>query len=57
VRDVLASRSCRTSIMIGSPLNKQQQARIVARLADLQAPFNCPHGRPTMRHLAVLPEA
>lgn len=55
VRDVLASRACRTSIMIGSPLTRQQQGRILARLAQLDAPFNCPHGRPTMRHLAVLP--
>jgi len=55
VRDVLASRACRTSIMIGSPLTRKQQGRILARLAQLDAPFNCPHGRPTMRHLAVLP--
>jgi DNA mismatch repair protein PMS2 len=41
--------------MIGSPLTRQQQGRILARLAQLDAPFNCPHGRPTMRHLAVLP--
>lgn len=41
--------------MIGSPLTRQTQARIIARLAELDAPFNCPHGRPTMRHLAVLP--
>jgi DNA mismatch repair protein PMS2 len=56
VRDALASRACRTSIMIGSPLTRQQQGRILARLAELDAPFNCPHGRPTMRHLAVLPQ-
>lgn len=55
VRDMLASRACRTSIMIGAPLSRQQQGRILARLAELAAPFNCPHGRPTMRHLAVLP--
>eukprot|EP00879_Flechtneria_rotunda_P025194 GHRR01026761.1.p1 GENE.GHRR01026761.1~~GHRR01026761.1.p1 ORF type:complete len:349 (+),score=151.94 GHRR01026761.1:753-1799(+) len=55
VRDMLASRACRSSIMIGSPLSLQQQRRILARLAELDAPWNCPHGRPTMRHLAVLP--
>jgi DNA mismatch repair protein PMS2 len=41
--------------MIGTPLPGQQQRRILGRLAELDAPWNCPHGRPTMRHLAVLP--
>eukprot|EP00775_Hariotina_reticulata_P007978 gene7978-8176_t len=54
VRDMLASRACRSSIMIGSALTKQQQAKILSRLAELDAPWNCPHGRPTMRHLTVL---
>jgi DNA mismatch repair ATPase MutL len=57
VRDMLASRACRSSIMIGSALTKQQQAKILSRLAELDAPWNCPHGRPTMRHLTVLPGA
>jgi DNA mismatch repair protein PMS2 len=57
VRDMLASRACRSSIMIGTPLAQQQQRRILARLAELDAPWNCPHGRPTMRHLAMLPES
>ena len=25
--------------------------RIVRRLVDVEQPWNCPHGRPTMRHL------
>lgn len=52
---MLASRACRSSIMIGRALDAPAMRRILSRLAQLDAPWNCPHGRPTMRHLAVLP--
>jgi hypothetical protein len=57
VRAMLASRACRSSIMIGRALDGPSMRRITARLANLDAPWNCPHGRPTMRHLAVLPDS
>jgi DNA mismatch repair protein PMS2 len=53
---MLASRACRSSIMIGRALDGPSMARILGRLSELDAPWNCPHGRPTMRHLAVLPD-
>lgn len=31
-----------------------QMEKILANLAELRSPWNCPHGRPTMRHLADL---
>jgi DNA mismatch repair ATPase MutL len=30
-----------------------QMARVLANLTTLKAPWNCPHGRPTMRHLVA----
>ncbi|KAG1326253.1 DNA mismatch repair protein PMS1 [Cocos nucifera] len=54
VRAMLASRACRTSVMIGDPLTRKQMQQILHNLADLKSPWNCPHGRPTMRHLADL---
>jgi hypothetical protein len=48
--------SLQCSIMIGTALDAGQMQRILARLATLQAPWNCPHGRPTMRHLCTLPD-
>lgn len=54
VRAMLASRACRTSVMIGDPLSKTEMQRILSHLAELDAPWNCPHGRPTMRHLLDL---
>jgi DNA mismatch repair protein PMS2 len=49
---MFASRACRTSIMIGKALSRQEMDRIVQRLATVDHPWNCPHGRPTMRHVA-----
>lgn len=54
VRAMLAMRACRSSIMVGRTLTKSEMRRVVRALAGLQSPWNCPHGRPTMRHLAVL---
>ena len=52
---MIASRACRGSIMIGRALHPRAQRAVLDHLADLEQPWNCPHGRPTMRHLALLP--
>ncbi|KAK1428177.1 hypothetical protein QVD17_17006 [Tagetes erecta] len=54
VRAMLASRACRSSVMIGDPLGRNEMQKIVEHLMDLRSPWNCPHGRPTMRHLVDL---
>lgn len=104
VRAMLASRACRSSVMIGTSLSRIEMQKvmtvivlhlicilnfnycerqsfyskhqffvacsyifsvdlifinhcafqIVKHLADLKSPWNCPHGRPTMRHLIDL---
>ncbi|KAA8543109.1 hypothetical protein F0562_021396 [Nyssa sinensis] len=54
VRAMLASRACRSSVMIGDPLGRNEMQKILEHLADLKSPWNCPHGRPTMRHLVDL---
>lgn len=46
-----ASIACRTSIMIGTALEKGHMESIVKNLAGLDQPWNCPHGRPTIRLL------
>ncbi|KAL8435568.1 hypothetical protein ACSSS7_002413 [Eimeria intestinalis] len=51
VWDILASKACRSAVMIGDALAPHRQLAILRRMATLQLPFNCPHGRPTMRHL------
>ncbi|KAL3701529.1 hypothetical protein R1sor_019551 [Riccia sorocarpa] len=54
VRAMLASRACRSSTMIGDSLSRKEMERILSHLSELDSPWNCPHGRPTMRHLVDL---
>jgi DNA mismatch repair protein PMS2 len=51
---MFASRACRSAVMIGTALNAREMGGIVARLEGVEQPWNCPHGRPTMRHLVDL---
>ncbi|KIK69797.1 hypothetical protein GYMLUDRAFT_34203 [Collybiopsis luxurians FD-317 M1] len=50
-RAMFASRACRKSVMIGMPLTKGQMSTVVTHMGTIDQPWNCPHGRPTMRHL------
>lgn len=54
LRSLFAMRACRMSIMIGKPLTQKTMNRVVHNLSGLDKPWNCPHGRPTMRHLMEL---
>jgi DNA mismatch repair protein PMS2 len=40
--------------MIGKNLTHQQMGKVVKHLGELDKPWNCPHGRPTMRHICGL---
>lgn len=51
---MFASRACRKSIMIGEPLSKKKMKEVVTRLRDVDQPWSCPHGRPTIRHIKDL---
>ncbi|KAL2431064.1 DNA mismatch repair protein PMS1 [Exophiala dermatitidis] len=54
VRKMFAMRACRSSIMIGKTLSKKQMEKVVTHMGTIDKPWNCPHGRPTMRHLCSL---
>ncbi|CAK4033866.1 DNA mismatch repair PMS1 [Lecanosticta acicola] len=56
VQKILAMRACRSSIMVGKTLTVKQMERVVQHMGEMDKPWNCPHGRPTMRHLANLSE-
>jgi DNA mismatch repair protein PMS2 len=51
---MLASRACRQSIMIGRDLDHKTMRKVVTNLTTLESPWNCPHGRPTLRFLKKL---
>ena len=54
VQRMLAMRACRSSIMVGKTLTLKQMQKVVRHMGEMEKPWNCPHGRPTMRHLAGL---
>ncbi|XP_018053424.1 PREDICTED: mismatch repair endonuclease PMS2 [Atta colombica] len=54
VRQMLASRACRSAVMIGTALNFSEMQRLIMQMAQMQNPWSCPHGRPTIRHLLSL---
>ncbi|KAJ5168475.1 Ribosomal protein S5 domain 2-type fold subgroup [Penicillium canariense] len=54
VRKMFAMRACRSSIMIGKTLTTRQMQRVIRNMGTIDKPWNCPHGRPTMRHLMSL---
>lgn len=54
VQRMLAMRACRSSIMVGKTLTLKQMQKVVRHMGEMEKPWNCPHGRPTMRHLASL---
>lgn len=54
VRQMFASRACRKSVMIGTALSTSEMKQLVTRMGEMEHPWNCPHGRPTLRHVANL---
>jgi DNA mismatch repair protein PMS2 len=50
-RDMFASRACRKAVMIGTDLSMLKMKEIVKNLNGLDRPWNCPHGRPTIKLL------
>ncbi|KYN31450.1 Mismatch repair endonuclease PMS2 [Trachymyrmex septentrionalis] len=54
VKQMLASRACRSAVMIGTALNFSEMQRLITQMAQMQNPWSCPHGRPTIRHLLSL---
>lgn len=54
IRQMLASRACRSSVMIGTALTQSEMKKLLLHMGDIDQPWNCPHGRPTIRHLINL---
>lgn len=51
VQRILNYRACRTAVMFGDSLSRQQQQAILDGLKGCALPFQCAHGRPTMQIL------
>ena len=53
-RKILAMKACRSSIMIGTSLSKGQMKQIILQMGQIDKPWHCPHGRPTIKYLSSL---
>ncbi|KAI4291712.1 DNA mismatch repair protein PMS2 [Pancytospora philotis] len=53
-KEIMASKACRSSVMIGTALDMREMRKVVDNLATLTRPWNCPHGRPTFKILTKL---
>ncbi|KAK9891927.1 hypothetical protein WA026_017411 [Henosepilachna vigintioctopunctata] len=54
LRAMFASRACRKSVMIGKSLSNKDMKQLIVHMGEIDQPWNCPHGRPTIRHLINL---
>lgn len=50
-REIMASKACRSSVMIGDSLTFKEMQNILNDLCSLNSPWTCPHGRPTFKIL------
>lgn len=48
IKDKIADVACKASIKGGWSINNYEAKKLIEELLSSDAPFNCPHGRPTM---------
>ena len=48
---VFAMRACHGAVRVGDALDEASMGGIVRHMGEMEHPWACPHGRPTMRHL------
>lgn len=52
--DVELSALLPLQVMIGTALTAGEMKKLITHMGEIDHPWNCPHGRPTIRHLANL---
>ncbi len=53
-RAAAASMACRSAVMSGDRLTREEMQGLFAQLMHTENPFSCPHGRPTMVKIPIL---
>ena len=48
IKDRIATMSCKAAVKGNNRLNYREASELINKLMDLENPYNCPHGRPTM---------
>ncbi|KAG5440181.1 hypothetical protein PCANB_001750 [Pneumocystis canis] len=54
IKNILASKACHSSVMIGDSLSENTMKNIVQHMGEMDNPWNCPHGRPTIRMIGKI---
>lgn len=54
IRAIFASKACRKSVMFGEAIPEQKMQEIIMNMGRIDQPWNCPHGRPTIRHICTI---
>ncbi|HOP32499.1 MAG TPA: DNA mismatch repair endonuclease MutL [Candidatus Hydrothermia bacterium] len=49
----LKTVACKAAVKFGDPLSKEEMAELVDELFTTEAPFHCPHGRPTIYFISL----
>lgn len=52
--DAVASRACRSAVMFGDELTRQEALEMIKELSGCELPFQCAHGRPSAVPLASI---
>lgn len=52
--EILNSKACRSAIMFGDELSRQECVILIGKLSKCHNPFQCAHGRPSMVPIAEL---
>lgn len=48
IKDRIATMSCKAAVKGNNRLSSQEASELINKLMNLENPYNCPHGRPTM---------
>lgn len=48
IKDRIATMACKAAVKGNNRLSYAEAAELINKLMDLENPYNCPHGRPTM---------
>lgn len=48
IKDRIATMSCKAAVKGNNRLSSQEATELINNLMNLENPYNCPHGRPTM---------
>ncbi len=48
IREKIASMACKAAVKGNNPLTYEEADRLIEQLLELDNPYNCPHGRPTI---------